>query len=383
MTFDVREHMDRLRCRDTSWLVARRDELTVEERRIHVERLAVLAVLDERRALGPDLAAASGVSDATVRRELETARRLESLPEVTAAAHAGALSVEQLAPTIELADEATDGDWAARAAEASPMALQKMAREQRVPTREESIARRARRSLRKWRDDHGFLHGRFELPLEHGGAEVEAFFDRVAEKMRPGKGERWDSLEHRQADTLIALCRLDSRIDGTGHGRDAEDRTQVPTMAIRPTVVVDVPLVGPATLCGVPLPTEWVDAWRAELSVQLRAVGEHGTPVAEGPTRKFVSDKRRRAVIRRDGHCRWPGCRRRLSLQVHHLVPSSWGGGDDIANLAAVCPAHHALLIPHGEYLLGGNPNQPDGLELRRLTAEERRRRRQRAPSAA
>jgi hypothetical protein len=81
----VREHLHRLRCRETAWLVARHDELAVEERRVHVERLAVLAVLDERRALAPDLAAACGVSDATVRRELDTARQLESLSEVAAA----------------------------------------------------------------------------------------------------------------------------------------------------------------------------------------------------------------------------------------------------------------------------------------------------------
>jgi hypothetical protein len=372
MTFDVREHMDRLRCRETAWLVARRDELTVEERQVHVERLAVLAVLDERRALAPDLAAASGVSDATVRRELETARQLESLPEVAAAAHSGVLSVEQLAPTVELADEDTDGEWAARAADASPMALQRMAREQRIPTREESIARRQRRSLRKWRDDHGFLCGRFELPMEHGGAEVESFFDQVAEKMRPAKGQAWDALEHRHADTLIALCKLDAPVDG----RDDEDRAVVPTMAARPMVVIDVPLEGPATLCGMPLPHEWVEAWRAEVIVQLRAVDGDGNPVADGPIRKFVSDKRRRGVLRRDGHCRWPGCRRRLRLQVHHLTPSSWGGTDAMANLAAVCPAHHALLIPHGEYVLEGNPNQPDGLTLRIVTKEERRQRR-------
>jgi hypothetical protein len=379
MTFDVREHMDRLRCRETAWLVARRDELTVEERQVHVERLAVLAVLDERRALAPDLAAASGVSDATVRRELETARQLESLPEVAAAAHSGVLSVEQLAPTVELADEDTDGEWAARAADASPMALQRMAREQRIPTREESIARRQRRSLRKWRDDHGFLCGRFELPMEHGGAEVESFFDQVAEKMRPAKGQAWDALEHRHADTLIALCKLDAPVDG----RDDEDRAVVPTMAARPMVVIDVPLEGPATLCGMPLPHEWVEAWRAEVIVQLRAVDGDGNPVADGPIRKFVSDKRRRGVLRRDGHCRWPGCRRRLRLQVHHLTPSSWGGTDAMANLAAVCPAHHALLIPHGEYVLEGNPNQPDGLTLRRITGDELRQRRQRTPSAA
>ena len=370
-----RDRVDEYLCWEADRLAAARDAKIRHIRSEEVDLLAMTRALDERRALAVDQAARDGVSDATVRRQVETARALESLPALADAALAGVLSAEQLAPAVELADERSDREWAQRAASTSPVDLQRMAREQRRVSREESVARRERRSLRKWRDDHGFLHGRFELPLEHGGAEVEAFFDQVAERMRPAKGERWASLDHRHADTLISLCTPGSQVEGTGAGRDDDVRVQGPTMAARPTIVVDVPLEGPATLCGMPLPDEWIDAWRAELNVQLRAVDERGMPVADGPTRKFVSDKRRRAVIRRDGHCRWPGCRRRLRLQVHHLVPSSWGGTDDMANLAAVCPAHHALLVPHGDLILEGNPNQPDGLSLRRITAEERRRR--------
>lgn len=65
------------------------------------------------------------------------------------------------------------------------------------------------------------------------------------------------------------------------------------------------------------------------------------------------------AVLRRI-----PGCARRRGLEVHHLVPRSSGGSDDISNLAAVCPAHHRLLVPHGLLALVGNPNLSDGLEL-------------------
>ena len=373
------ELLDELRCWETERLQRERVRVVREKRRLEARELALTKVLDERRAVPHDQGVRDGESDATAKRKLETARKLANLPHLGDAALDGQLSSEQLHPAADLADENSDEEWSQRAAKASPTDLQRMARKRRAMSREDSVRRRERRSLRKWRDDHGFLHGRFELPLEHGGAEVEAFFDQVAEKMRPAKGQAWDSLEHRHADTLIGLCRLDAPVDG----RDEEDRAQVPTMAARPMVVVDVPLNGPATLCGIPLPDEWVEAWRAELNVQLRAVDEHGMPVADGPIRKFVSDKRRRAVLRRDGHCRWPGCNRRLRLQVHHLQPSSWGGGDDVANLAAVCPAHHALLVPHGDLLLEGNPNQPDGLSLRRITAEERRRQRQRAPSAA
>jgi len=51
-------------------------------------------------------------------------------------------------------------------------------------------------------------------------------------------------------------------------------------------------------------------------------------------------------------------------LQVHRLVPGSWHGRDEIANLGTECPAHHRLLIPHGLLALVGNPNLRDGLEL-------------------
>jgi hypothetical protein len=37
-----------------------------------------------------------------------------------------------------------------------------------------------------------------------------------------------------------------------------------------------------------------------------------------------------------------------------------------VANLAAVCAAHHHELVPHGEWTLDGNPHQPGGLRLTR-----------------
>jgi hypothetical protein len=36
-------------------------------------------------------------------------------------------------------------------------------------------------------------------------------------------------------------------------------------------------------------------------------------------------------------------------------------GTDEIANLAAVCPAHHRLLVPHGRLALTGNRTCPTG----------------------
>ena len=104
---------------------------------------------------------------------------------------------------------------------------------------------------------------------------------------------------------------------------------------------------------------EWVHAARANARVHLRVCDDDGNVIHEERAKSFVSDKRRRAVIRRDGRCRWPGCPHRRRLQVHHLHPSSWGGPDDIANLAAVCPYHHGLLIPTATTSSKVSPTSP------------------------
>ena len=75
-----------------------------EQRQLRTKELAVLQVLDERGQVDPTLDAAEE-SARTVRDKLETARALESLPEIAAAAYEGAMSGEQLSAVTRLADE--------------------------------------------------------------------------------------------------------------------------------------------------------------------------------------------------------------------------------------------------------------------------------------
>jgi hypothetical protein len=101
--FDVGTHLDELRSWPTDRLHAHHEELLREVRRLQLEHLDVLRVLDERGqidvAVGRD-----GESARTVHEKIETARALESLPAVAAAAHAGVLSEEQLTEVVKAAD---------------------------------------------------------------------------------------------------------------------------------------------------------------------------------------------------------------------------------------------------------------------------------------
>jgi Domain of unknown function (DUF222)/HNH endonuclease len=366
--FDVIDHLDALRCRPTNWLLERRDELIREQRRLRVEELAVMRVLDERGQADDTLAAADGVSVRALRETIETARALESLPCIAAAAHAGALSSEQLGHVAQLADDATDAEWAERAPNVAPTELARMVRTLDKPTVEEGRARQEARSLRMWwSEDKGMLNLRGALP-DLDGARFEKTINRMVEAMKPARGEAWDSHEHRAADALVRLCR---------HGETTCEPAVVAS-SNKPLLVVQVPRFGPATVAGVPLPDAVVEQLRANANIEPVLVDDDGVPIGIGPRFPGLSPKLARAVQLRDGHCRFGTCDCQNGLEIHHLVPRTWGGSDDPSNLAAVCTTrrHHQMLIPNGLWALVGNPNRPDGLLLVRyhdLTDDEAR----------
>jgi hypothetical protein len=203
---DRADQRDRLRCRETCWLVARRAELVQVQRQARAEELAIVAILDEREAFDACAEAASGVSARAAREMLDTARALDGLPAIAAAAAEGKLSEEQLAAVAELADESTDAQWAERAPSCSPTELQRLVRRQRTPTAEESLARHRTRSLRmSWNADKTVLRINGELP-DLLGAKVEATIDHLVDRIRPAKGEPWEPRDRRAADSLGALC---------------------------------------------------------------------------------------------------------------------------------------------------------------------------------
>jgi Domain of unknown function (DUF222) len=354
--FDVGSHLDELRSWPTDRLEARRVELVRVQREARIEELDVLRVLDERGQVDVSVGR-DGESARTVREKVETARALESLPAVAAAAHAGLLSDEQLVETVKVADEETDAEWAERAQHMTPADLARKARTKSKPTVEESLARHAARHFwMRWNGDQTMLQVRGELP-DVMGVKFKATVDKLVERMRPGVGEGWERRDRRAADALVQMC----------DAIEVAEKVEAPQLAPKPLFVVEVPPEGPVEIAGIPLPDAMVEQLRAGAKLEPLLVDADGAPVAVGRISSSLSPKLARAVLVRDGHCRCGHCDLRYGLQVHHLRPRSWGGTDEPSNLATVASVHHPLLIPHGPYALVGNPNQPDGLRMKHV----------------
>ena len=303
---------------------------------------------DERGMVDDAVAVADGVSVRVWRETVETARALEELPHLAAAAHEGAVSPEQLVPAARLADWESDAEWARRAGNTAASDLAKMVRCAQAPTEDEARERRRRRGVHTfWDDGTGmFRFAGAGLP-DVDGALVESVLTHMVDRMTPPKGEPWESRAARTADAFVELARNYADVHALEHPA--------------PLFVVHIGRDGAAEICGIPLPEGMVEKLRAAAKVRVVVDDEDGHELARSKAAPSLSPRVRDAVLRRDGHCRMGDCDRRHGLQVHHLWPKSWGGTDDQSNLAGVCVGggtdHHADLAPHGPWLLLGNPN--------------------------
>jgi len=325
-----------------------------EQQRWHLEELAATRALDERDALGPVPDAT--ISARTARTNLETARALEHLPAIAEAAASGRLTRDQLQPLTQLATPETDAEWSERGVGAAPNDLERMVRRHRQVSAEEAEERHTRRSVVAWREPDGMARGKWLLP-DVEGVLVDKVLAHMAERMRPERGQKWDTLAHRKADALVELAKLYGEVEPTGRFR---------------IEVVNIHTSGPeassrAEVDGIPIATETVASLLPEAKVRDCHTDETGRAVTTRQPRPALPRDVELHVRRRDRVCRVPGCTATRGLQIHHLNPRCWNGETtDPRELAAVCPHHHHILEPHGPYRLVGDAEDPVGLRLAR-----------------
>ena len=76
-------------------------------------------------------------------------------------------------------------------------------------------------------------------------------------------------------------------------------------------------------------------------------------PLDVGRRTSVVPSALRRAVIVRDGHCRFPGCDRPHTwCDAHHVTHWADGGPTSLGNLVLMCRRHHRMVHERGEFRL-------------------------------
>jgi hypothetical protein len=210
----------------------------------------------------------------------------------------------------------------------------------------EAMARlRAKRRIDVWPTVTGMVRVEGELDPEGGEAVLTALQAMVDADLRASGGNDLRTPAQRRADALSELAHR------------YLDRSDRPTVAgERPhlTVTVDV-----ETLTGLAGKSEMdhvgtlhhVAARRLACDAHVIRVVLAGPsePLEVGRRTAVVSPALRRALVIRDGGCRFPGCARPHSwCDAHHVKHWGDGGRTDLANLALLCRPHHRLVHEGG-----------------------------------
>ncbi len=159
--------------------------------------------------------------------------------------------------------------------------------------------------------------------------------------------EATDPRDHgaRTWDALVEACQrlADARLLPTDHG-------------MKPRVLVTIDLdrlrgrLGTATLdTGETLSTAAVRKLACDAEIIPAVLGNAGAVLDVGRAQRLVTAAIWTALVVRDRHCRFPGCRRPpIACDAHHLVHWADGGPTSLDNLVLLCRAHHTMLHTTG-----------------------------------
>jgi hypothetical protein len=278
---------------------------------------------------------------------VQVATRAGSLPCLVGALQAGEISFDQLRTVADVATAETDRELRDRAREWSVRELAELARSRREVAGGGGEDPR-RRSLRF---SDPFRTVTVQLPRA-SYAETRAILEARARGL-PTDGETpWDQ---RLCDAFLLTLRAGP---GGYESRETSDS--------RFFVVAHVPLETltdeESTLAGELerdgfISAEVVRQIACDATIAVAVDDDVGHTMYEGRARRWPTDAQRREIMRRDRHCRFPGCTNVTFTNVHHI--RQWKperGRTDLDNLALLCVHHHGV-VHRGAWTMSGDAN--------------------------
>lgn len=288
-----------------------------------------------------------GVSFPAAREHVRVGRALEALPLVTAAFAQGTISYSKVRAITRVATAATEAQLLEFATYATAAQLDRIVAGRQQVSRNEADEAHRSRHLTAFTDDDGSLVGSFRLDPEEGAALLAAL-TRAKDVLRDADSSE---LEDPGAPAGAGVTNADA-LELMVETMLAADRTAAISRHERTVVMVHVSedLASAHLHDGPALSRD--TARRITCDAPICAVLHNGKEVLDlGRTTRTPSRAQRRALMARDGGCRFPGCAERRYVQAHHVIHWEDGGPTDLHNLMLLCWRHHRAVHEGGHTL--------------------------------
>jgi hypothetical protein len=292
-----------------------------------------------------------GISIRTAQEQVRVARALEEFPLVAEAFGRGELSYSKVRAITRVAMPGTEAQLLEWAPHATAAQLERIAASQRKVRRTEADEVHRARHVSTIYDEDGALVGTFRLDPDEGAAFLAALTlgkDLLRDQKRSAEraGEKRSAERFAEDDcspepirppvsNADALALMVETMLGADHSTDISRHE-------RTLVVLHVDAdSGEAHLHDGPT-LDADAARRMTCDAQVCAVFAKNLEVLDmGRTQRLPNRAQRRALMARDGGCRFPGCHERRYVEAHHVIHWVDGGLTDLDNLVLLCWHHH------------------------------------------
>ena len=286
-----------------------------------------------------------GVATGTARALTQVGVKAPRMPKLAGALRVGEISFDKVRAVADVATPRNDARLRNEARRRSVRELAEVARLEREHTARPETRSEHERRFCRFNDDHRTITA--QLPAE-AYAAVRARLDAWVRRV-PDEGK--SPLDQRRCDGFMEIM---------ASGGAA---TTSPYF-----VVAHVPLValvdesGPTELAGELerdglIDGETVRRIACDATIAVAVDDDVGHTMYEGRNRRFPTDAQRREIMRRDRHCRFPGCTNVTFTNVHHIVPWKLGGRTDLPSLVLLCRHHHQGVMHRKGWSMKGNAN--------------------------
>jgi hypothetical protein len=316
-----------------------------------------------QRSAAHFIAQKTGVAVGTAVGVIETATKLEALPEVDQAVRSGRLSEAQAKEVAAAAAAAPEsaGELLELAGRESLNELKNRCASVRaasVSDEAERYARiRAKRRFRHWSDPDGAFRADISATPDAGATLLAALAPLIAELEAEAKSQgRSESYEALGVDALIAMA---------AHLRDCGKTPERSGPGAMVQVLVDHDAfvrgyTEPGERCEIsgigPVPVTTAKSLASDAIITGLTVSGEDVRLISHDSRTI--NKRLRDALNAGGRrCAVQGCEARHGLQIDHDDPLSLGGLTALRNLRYLCPYHHYLKTYRG-YGFTGPPGK-------------------------
>ena len=303
------------------------------------------------------------ISPTTAREQVRVASKLSEFPRVREAFGSGQLSYSKVRAVTRIATEATEAELLSIAKHATAADLDVMCRSYRAAVRavDDDAADSSYVTCFQDIDGSWILHGRLRAD---DGAVVRKALDSGADDIErktraSAEAPRWGE---RSARALVDMA--EGSLNARGRRGSAADRYLVILHSDADATDLEGAEVDPAT-------GERIACDCSVVAMLHRKAG----PPDVGRRTRVISPSLRRALLARDHHCRFPGCRMRRFTDGHHLWHWIKDGPTDLNNLILLCPFHHRL-VHEGGFSVARDPGgelvfcRPDGEVIERVAEQ-------------